>query len=440
MDWWDLTVRFFSLADANVRYVLAGSVLLGGSAGGLGTFAFLQRRSLIGDALAHAALPGIGLAFLVAGRKDYLLLLLGAAVAGWLGALAVNGITRYSRLKQDAALGIVLTSFFGLGIVLLTRIQKVGAGAQAGLDKFLFGQASALGADDVRILAVVALLLLGTVLLWFSRFKIISFDPAFARSIGLPVGVIHFTLTTLIVFAVTIGLQAVGVVLMAAMLITPAAAARQWTDRLGSMIVLASAFGIASGIVGAYVSFLAPKLPTGPWMVVAVSVFFVLSLLFSPKRGVVIRAVHLLQRRRRMAREHLLKAWFKAGVHKRNWNDLYPVNEIRQFWSYDSATTRRLLRRLNRRGLIERVGGMYRLSEEGRDEGARITRLHRLWEVYLTRYLELPQDHVHRDAEEIEHVITPEIEERLTELLDRPERDPHEQEIPYIDKERSHES
>ena len=435
MDWYDLTIRFFSLADANVRYVLAGAILLGGAAGGLGTFAFLQRRSLIGDALAHAALPGIGLAFLLAGRKDYLLLLLGAATTGWIGAIAVNLITRFSRLKQDAALGIVLTSFFGFGIVLLTRIQKVGAGTQAGLDKFLFGQASAMGAADVQTLAIVALILLGTVILWFARFKLISFDPAFARSIGLPVGLIQFVLTTLIVLAVTIGLQAVGVVLMAAMLITPAAAARQWTDRLGLMIVVASIFGILSGIVGAYVSFLAPRLPTGPWMVVAVSGIFLVSLLFSPGRGLVPRMIGHLQRRRRMAREHLLKAWFKAGQDSRNWNVLYPINQIRQFWSYDSKTTRRLVRSLVRRGMLAREGDMYRLTDRGAAEGARITRLHRLWEVYLSRYLDLPEDHVHRDAEEIEHVITPEIEQRLTELLDRPEHDPHQQKIPYGVKE-----
>ena len=152
MDWFDLTVRFFSLADANVRWVVFGSILLGGAAGGLGCFAYLQKRSLMGDALAHAALPGVGLAFLVVGRKEFLALLLGASITGWLGALAINYIVKESKIKLDAALGIVLTVFFGLGIVILTHIQKSGSGAQSGLDKFLFGQAAAMGRDDVFIL------------------------------------------------------------------------------------------------------------------------------------------------------------------------------------------------------------------------------------------------------------------------------------------------
>ncbi len=435
MEFWDLTIRFFSLADANVRWVLAGSILLGGAAGGLGAFAFLQRRSLLGDAVAHAALPGVALAFLLTGRKTLIFLLLGAATTGWLGALAVNAIVRHTKIRLDAALGIILTTFFGLGIVLLTHIQKSGSGAQAGLDKFLFGQAAAMTTDDVTTLAIVGTILLALLALLFSRFKLITFDPDFARSIGLAVGPLQFLLTTMIVAAVTIGLQAVGVVLMAAMLVTPAAAARQWTDRLGRLIALASGFGILAGILGAWISFLAPRFPTGPWMVVAISAIFLISILFAPHRGIVSRIRRHWDNRRTITRDHLLKALFRAGQQEKDWSAFYPAREIKRMWSFTDRELRRGLRRLNRLGLLDRAGDMYRLTESGVAEGARVLRRHRLWEVYLSRYLDLPHDHVHRDAEDMEHILTPEMEARLLQLLDHPEQDPHASEIPYTDRE-----
>lgn len=437
MDWWELTIRFLSLADANVRYVLVGSLLLGAASGGLGTFAYLQRRSLIGDALAHAALPGVGLAFLLTGRKDFVLLLIGAAITAWLGALVINLITRYSKLQQDAALGIVLTVLFGFGIVILTHIQKSGSGSQAGLDKFLFGQASAMGPNDVLLLLVATLLMLSIVGLGFGKFKLVAFDPEYGRSLGLPVGWIQFGLTTMITVAVIIGLQAVGVVLMASMLIAPAAAARQWTDRMGLMVILASLFGIIAGIIGAYVSFLAPRLPTGPWMVVAVSLIFMASILFAPKRGVLSRVRSHYQSRHKMTLEHILKVLFKYGQEKQRWGTFHPVAQIKQMWSFTTSELRRGLRQLTREGSLVREGDMFCLTEQGQKEGAKVLRRHRLWEVYLTRYLDLPHDHVHRDAEEIEHILTPELERRLEELLEHPTHDPHKQEIPYIGKERA---
>ncbi|MBK7142121.1 MAG: metal ABC transporter permease [bacterium] len=437
MEWLDSTLRFFSLVDANVRWVVFGSILLGGAAGGLGCFAYLQKRSLLGDALAHAALPGVALAFLLMGRKDFLALLIGASITGWLGALAINYIIKESKIKLDAALGIVLTVFFGLGIVILTHIQKSGSGAQSGLDKFLFGQAAAMGRDDVVILGIVALTMLVVVSLGFGRFKLISFDAAFGRSLGMNVGLLQFALTTMIVFAVTIGLQAVGVVLMAAMLITPAAAARQWTDKLHLMVILASVFGILSGLFGAYISFLAPRFPTGPWMVIVVTALFAFSMLFAPNRGVISYIRQHYANRRKMTREHVLKVLFKAGQDGKLWKKYYPFDQIKRMWSFTQRELQSALRTLQSQGMVEKSGSMYRLSDSGITEGARVTRLHRLWEVYLSRYLELPEDHVHRDAEDMEHIITPEMEARLEELLDHPEYDPHRQEIPYIGREKN---
>lgn len=434
-EFWDLTYRFFSLADANVRWVAAGSILLGASAGALGSFAYLQRKSLLGDALAHAALPGVGLAFLIVGQKDMLALLIGAAISGWLGALALNAIVRYSKIKQDAALGIVLTVFFGLGVVILTYIQKSGSGAQAGLDKFMFGQAAAMGAHDVRVLSVVALLMLLVLGLGFRRFKLVSFDPSFAGTIGLKVGLLQFVLTTMIVLAVTIGLQAVGVVLIAALLITPAAAARQWTDRLTTMVLLAAVFGAVSGLLGAYLSFLSPRWPTGPWVVVVVSTVFAVSILFSPGRGVLARWLRHRRQRNRITQENILKSLLKPGLAGKDWSEFHSIRDLQEMWSFPRRELSAGLKRLERRGLIEASEFRYRLTPEGVTEGARVLRLHRLWELYLTHHLELSADHVHRDAEDLEHVITPDMELELQELLDRPQVDPHDQEIPYLGEE-----
>lgn len=434
MEFWELTFRFFSLADANVRYVVAGSVLLGGIAGAFGSFAFLQKRSLIGDAIAHATLPGVALAFLILGEKKIHWLLLGAAISGWLGALGINAIIKYSKLKLDAALGIVLSVFFGLGIVLLTFIQKSGAGAQSGLDKFLFGQAAAIGKADVLILAVTGLVMLVILLGLFGKFKLLAFDSDFAGSLGINTGFLQFLLTTLLVVAVTIGLQAVGVVLMSAILIIPAAAARQWTDKLGPMVTMSALIGMASGILGAYVSFLAPHFPTGPWIVIVAAFIFLVSILFAPNRGLVSRLRRHWHNRRAMTRDHILKVLFKAGMDTRNWKSFTPRVQIAQLWSFTPAELGRGLRHLVRSGQLEKEGGMYRLTENGIKAGARVTRLHRLWEVYLSRYLELPVDHVHRDAEEMEHIITPEVEKKLEEMLGYPVLDPHHQEIPYFDE------
>lgn len=292
--WFDL------FRDPNTRWILFGCMLLGLGSGVLGSFAYLRKQSLMGDALAHAALPGICIAFLVTGTKSGGGFLVGAALSGLLATFAIGFITRHSRIKQDSALGIVLSVFFGFGIMLLTWIQHGASGNQSGLDKFLFGQAAALVAEDVRTMAVVSLVLIGLCALLFKEFKLLSFDPGFARGIGLPVAFLDQLLMLLIVVAVVVGIQAVGVVLMAALLITPAVSARYWTDRLGVMTALSGLFGALSGLVGTWVSAAADNLPTGPLSVLAAAVWFAVSVLFAPRRGLAARA---LQRRAAM-RQH----------------------------------------------------------------------------------------------------------------------------------------
>ncbi|MFO7167415.1 MAG: iron chelate uptake ABC transporter family permease subunit [Chloroflexota bacterium] len=273
--------------DYTLRTVTLGAALLGVVSGAFGAFAVLRRQSMLGDAMSHAALPGIALAFLLTGSKETSVLMAGAAVAAWLGALLALGIVRSSRVKSDSALGLSLSVFFGLGLMLLTFIQKQPNANQAGLDKFLFGQAAALLERDVLAMAAFGLPALLLLLLFWKEFKLLSFDPEYAASLGLRVRLLDVLLTSLLVIAIVIGLQTVGVVLMSALLVAPAAAARQWTDRLGTMVALSAGFGALAGISGSLISSLVPRLPTGPTIVLCVSSLVLVSLLFGARRGLV---------------------------------------------------------------------------------------------------------------------------------------------------------
>lgn len=285
--------------DYTLRNVALGSALLGLVSGVLGCFAVLRRQSLLGDALSHAALPGICVAYLVTGSRAPLVLLLGAALASWVAATVLLRVVRDTPLGEDTALGIVLSVFFGVGVVLLTVIGRSGDASQAGLDRYLFGQAATLVAEDVATMAALGAVAMALVILLYKELKVSTFDPAFAQSLGFGTTRLSLVFTTLLVLAIAIGLQTVGVVLMAAMLIGPAVAARQWTDALGRMLVIAAGVGAASGIVGARLSVAQDRLPTGPVVILVMCGLLVLSVLFAPSRGVAWQAAR--QRRRRAA-------------------------------------------------------------------------------------------------------------------------------------------
>lgn len=289
--------------DPNTQWILFGSMLLGLSSGVLGSFAYLRKQSLMGDALSHAALPGVCIAYMLTGTKSMIAFLIGAAIAGVIATFAIGFITRNTRIKQDSALGIILSVFFGLGIVMLTQIQHSNSGNQSGLDKFLFGQAASLVQSDVNTMMILSAILIGICTLLFKEFKLLSFDPGFARGLGFPVALLDQLLMFLIVVAVVVGIQAVGVVLMAALLITPAVAARYWTERLDVMVILSGIFGMISGAIGTWVSTLDNHLPTGPLTVLAATALFILSVLFAPKRGVLAKALLRISVRRRVMKD-----------------------------------------------------------------------------------------------------------------------------------------
>ncbi|MEL7623145.1 MAG: iron chelate uptake ABC transporter family permease subunit [Clostridiales bacterium] len=298
---------FALLTDYTFQTVALGSMLLGIISGVLGSFAVLRKQSLLGDGVSHAALPGVVMAFILLGSKNTEILLLGALISGLAATLFIIAITRHTRIKFDSALALVMSVFFGLGLVLLTYVQKIPNSNQAGLKRFIFGQASALLQRDVHLMAVCGLVLLLLVMLFWKELKLFTFDNDFAHSLGFSPKILNFLLSAMIVLAIIIGLQTVGVILMSAMLIAPAVAARQWTNRLWVMAILSAFFGGISGLAGTAASSLVPKLPTGPAIVLCVSLLVLISLLFAPGRGI----LHKLYRQEKNRR--LLKTEGAAG-------------------------------------------------------------------------------------------------------------------------------
>lgn len=351
--------------DYTLRNVALGAATLGIVSGALGTYAVLRQQSLLGDAISHAALPGIALAFLLTGSKVPLVLMLGAAVAGWLATLLVMAITEMTRIKYDSALGLVLSVFFGFGLVLLTFLQKRPDATQAGLDTFLFGQAAALVQQDVITMGVLGVLALLVMLLFWKAFKLLAFDVEFGRSLGLPMRALDVGLTTLLVVAIVIGLQTVGVVLMSAMIIAPAAAARQWTDNLGVMVALSALFGALAGVAGALLSSTTGNLPTGPMIVVCVSVLVVVSMFLAPRRGLVGRWLRDWRNGRRLRLEAVLLDLYTLAAHH-----TAPEHPHRQsvldMMSNPTSSTRRSLEALADRGLVQRSDATHwALTPEG---------------------------------------------------------------------------
>jgi manganese/zinc/iron transport system permease protein len=415
------------------RNVLVGATVLGAVGGVLGCFALLRRQSLLGDALAHAALPGVCVAFLLTGSKSPLPILAGALVSGLLGSLLVIALGRHTKLKEDAAIGIVLSVFFGFGIVLLTRIQKLPGGNQSGLDKFLFGQAATLLPADIVVMSALGLATLATVLLLYKELKLLAFDRAFGESTGLPMRGLEIVLTLLLVLVVVIGLQTVGVVLMIATLVTPAAAARQWTDRLGAMLAIAAAIGAGSAATGALASASIARLPTGPAIVLVASAVLVVSLVAAPHRGLLQALLRERGVRRRIREENLLGDLWRLGELHGATGAPVGIPEVMGMRGASAAALRGLTASLARRGEMLRSAETLTLTPAGVRRAGALVRKHRLWESYLARRLELPADHLHRDAETMEHALSDETVETIDRLLGYPSSDPHGRPIPRPD-------
>lgn len=361
--------------DYTLRTVALGTAILGIVSGTLGAFAVLRRQSLLGDAMSHAALPGIALAFLLTASKAPLVLMLGAGIAAWIGTLVVLFVVDKSRIKDDAALGLVLSVFFGFGLMLLTFIQRRPDATQAGLDTFLFGQAAALVQRDVVLMAIIGAVALLILVVFWKEFKLLTFDRDYAVTLGFPARLLDIVLTSLLVVAIVLGLQTVGVVLMSAMIVAPAAAARQWTDRLGVMVALSGLFGALAGVSGALISSTTAHLPTGPTIVLCISAVVIFSLLLAPNRGLVWSWARRQRNRRQLRLEAVLS---DLAVLSTQHHDLAHGHDIAVLRAMNAGRggVQRSLEELARRGWArETAPGVWSLTPAGVVEARRLGHL-----------------------------------------------------------------
>jgi len=271
----------------NAQWVLMSTLLLGMAAGIIGSFAYWKRQSLMSDALSHAALPGVVIGYAVIGAKLLPVMLAGAAASAFAGSLLIQWIRSSSRVKEDTAMGIILSVFYGFGIMMLTIVTRMPGGNQSGLDSFIVGQAASMVRQDVMIMTGVALLVLLVAIVAFKEWKLFLFDPQFARGAGLSSRLMDAVYLTVLVLVIVAGIQAVGVILMAALLIIPSVSARYWTDHFGRMLILSALFGGAAGMGGTLISVYGEGLPTGPFIVIAAFALFAVSLVFGAKKGLV---------------------------------------------------------------------------------------------------------------------------------------------------------
>ncbi|MEP1488022.1 MAG: metal ABC transporter permease [Algibacter sp.] len=355
--------EYFSLVftDYTLRTITLGTAILGAVCGMLGSFAVLRKQSLLGDAISHAALPGIAIAFLITGAKDSNILLLGALVSGLIGTFWIRGIISKTHLKSDTALGLILSLFFGFGMLLLTFIQKQPNANQAGLDKYLFGQAATLVVSDVWLMAIVTGICVFVLLLFWKEFKILLFDADYTKTLGFNTKFIDILITTFIVLAIVLGLQTVGVVLMSAMLLAPAAAARQWTNSLGIMVILAAVFGAFSGVFGTAISASQNNLSTGPVIVIVAGVFVLVSFIFSPSRGLLFKQIRFIKNRRDLQLHKTLAFMYNIAETHDNISHPHTIKILNNFQGY----TKNTLQKLVDKDYVTLNGNKWSLTQEG---------------------------------------------------------------------------
>lgn len=411
----DQLLKYLTLADPNVRYVAIAILLLGGVSGAVGTFNFLRKKTLVGETVAHSMLPGVLIAFMLSGVKNPLVLITGAAISGWLSIWVVDYITRHSKIKGDSALAIVLSSFFGLGIVMLTVIQRTSGKEQSGLDHYIFGNAAAMTPEDSLVFGSISLIVLAVVFWHFFSLKAVVFNQDFAHSIGINTRWIEALISFITILSISVGIKAVGIVMMSALLIIPPTAARFWTDDLSKMLLVSGVFGAVSGWLGAFVSYSYSSMPTGPWTIVIISIIAFFSMLFAPKKGVVFQRWTKLLVKRRMNEENLLKTAVQLEV--RGQGKLFNRRSISARQFFDQRLWNRTIKRLKRKGLVKRVHTGFTLSTEGRAIGAEIDRRHKIWEIYLQRRMQMSVHLVHDEADTMEHFLTPEIEAEILKEL-----------------------
>lgn len=398
----------------------ACSVLVGIACGVLGCFVVLRRMALIGDALSHAVLPGVVIAFMLTGNTGIIGLFLGALIAGLVTAGLIRLVSQYSRTKEDSSIGIVFTAFFAIGIIL---ISSLGRGTHFDLQCFLFGDPLAVGLDDLKMMAVVTPTVLIVIVLLYHPLKLASFDPVVAATMGISVTAIHYLLMGLLSATVVAGLKTTGVILVVAMVITPASAAYQLTNRLWIMLLLAGVFGATAGAAGMSVAFITNS-PTGPAMVLVATIIFGATMLFSPGHGLLFRTLRQRQVRRHIDGEDVLKALARLA----DGGQPSTVDAVTGATGLSSGRVAGSMRALQNERLLAVADGVVTMTPSGHDRAVGLVRAHRLWESYLADEVGIGTDDLHDQAERLEHAH--EFADDIDAELGYPRRDPHGTVIP----------
>jgi len=434
---------FDFFTDPVLRGPTWGTLLMCIASSLMGVVLFFKKRILLGESLSHAAYPGVVMgvsffSFFFPAHEEWIFLAVlgGAFISSLLGLKAIEWMEIKGKVHSDAALCFVLAVFFGIGTVGASAMQLVNPVWYSQIQMLLFGQAATMSDSHIFLYAVLSAFVACFILLVFRPLQAVLFDRDFAKSSGIPVLVLEKIVFWLLLFSLILGIRSVGVVLMAGMVVAPVIAARQLTDRLHFVFFLAACFGALSGLLGNILavvgsSFLFPEeklnLPTGPMIILVGASLALLSLLFAPKRGLAFRLFRIISFHFRCLKENILKAlWKKRGI---SFSDLRKEHVVSSFFF------RLALLRLSQEGWIEKRDEMFVLTPDGVQKAALVIRLHRLWELYLAKSLGFEGEKIHNNAEEMEHILTPDFEKRLTAFLLDPKEDPHNQPIPQKERE-----
>jgi len=404
-----------------IQRALIASITIGISCGLIGTYIMLRRMSLIGDALAHAVLPGVVVSFMVAGKSE-IALFIGAVVSGIVTVLLIGFVNRNSKIKEDTSIGIIFTGAFALGILLVSQLKQV----HIDLSSYLFGDVLGVSTGDITLSLIIMVVIILCILLFYKQLLLTSFDPTMALTIGISTTIVHYMLMTLLSMSIVAGLQSVGVILIIAMLITPPATAYLLSNNLKKILFLSPMFGTISAVAGLYLSYHF-NFASGASIVLVAVALFLLAFLFSPKEGVVTR----LFRRRAATKLVLVEDVIKLSYRFAEETDKTGLTDrIANELGISNSRVESAIRILINKGLMQKTDGSFLLTEDGRKYATRLIRTHRLWETYITREKVTDMEHVHPEAEKVEHVLTEDMVNELDEELGYPEKDPHGSDIP----------
>lgn len=408
-----------------IHRALIAAVITGISCGLIGSFIMLRRMSLLGDALAHAVLPGVVIGFMIAG-KGQLAIFIGAVISGFVTVLLISFVNRNSKIKEDTSIGVIFTGAFALGILLVSQLKQV----HIDLSSYLFGDVLGVSDDDIILSSIIMFAIIISVILFYKQLLITSFDPTLAMSIGISTAAVHYFLMSLLSMTIVTSLQSVGIVLLVAMLITPPATAYLLTERMKPLLFLSAGLGTLAGVTGLFLSYYF-NFSSGASMVLVSASFFALAFIFSPKEGILTKAI----RRRRKTRFHLaediIKAIYKTqGTHDRKQLTTMISDDLGITPSKMDSISGELIRQ----GMLKADNGYISLTETGKNLAVRLIRSHRLWETYITEKNIIDIKDIHEDAEKFEHILSDELAEEIDAELGHPETDPHGSPIPKLDK------